>query len=219
MTAVAAATEAQDDGAATVFRKTFDTYNAPARIVSLGLYYPVAQVMDATGALRFVREGGDVGYSAASVAQIRQAVRWTKWINELNKGRKWVLTRLFERLDPMLEDGVALAVVPSHDPFNADPPTRQLARLLAAGGEGRVDATGCLVRHTRIKRVVFGGPSYRGLHRQTIAVNDLERVAGRNVLLLDDIAKSGASLRACEELLYEAGARRVQTLALGRVAR
>src|SRR3712207_8788332 len=46
--------------------------------------------------------------------------RSTRWINEMNRGRKWVLTRLFERLDPLLEEGIALAVVPSHDPFQDD---------------------------------------------------------------------------------------------------
>ena len=25
-----------------------------------------------------------------------------------------------------------------------------------------MDATGCLVRHTKIKRIVYGGPSYLG---------------------------------------------------------
>jgi predicted amidophosphoribosyltransferase len=44
-----------------------------------------------------------------------------------------------------------------------------------------------------------------------------ELVAGHDVLLLDDIAKSGASLRACEEMLLEAGASLVQMLALGRL--
>jgi len=37
------------------------------------------------------------------------------------------------------------------------------------------------------------------------------------VLLLDDIAKSGASLMACRELLLGAGAETVQAMALGRV--
>lgn len=198
-----------------LFVPAFDQYNAPGRIVTLGSYYPVTQVMNATGALRYLRERGESGYAAADVTQMHEAVQWTRWINELNRGRRWVLKRLFERLDPMLEKDIAVAVVPSHDPFQDTPPIRELARMLAANE--RIDATGCLVRHTKIKRIVYGGPSYRSLHRQTISVVDAPLLRERNVLLLDDIAKSGASLRACAEILDEAGARQVQPMALGRV--
>jgi len=204
------------DGVSQVFTPAFARHNEPGRIVALGGYYPTAQVMDATGALRYIGEGGETGYSAADVTTMRGAVQWTKWINDLNKGRKWVRERLFERLDPMLEPGIALATVPSHDPFADTPPIRLLAHSLAASG-GRVDATGCLVRHTKIKRIVWGGPSYRSLHRQTISVERADLIVGRTVLLLDDITKSGASLRACAELLRAAGAQTVQMMALGRV--
>ena len=56
-----------------------------------------------------------------------------------------------------------------------------------------------------------------GLHRDTIRVEDAGRVAGRDVLLLDDIARSGASLRSCRQVLLEAGAATVQAVAVGRV--
>ena len=117
----------------------------------------------------------------------------------------------------MLEPGIGIAIVPSHDPWTIDTPTRELARQLVGLEPSRIDATGCLVRHTRIKRIVFGGPSSRALHRATIRVEQPELVAGRRVLLLDDIAKSGQSLIACRRMLYEAGAARVQMAALGRV--
>ncbi len=52
---------------------------------------------------------------------------------------------------------------------------------------------------------------------QTVEVEHQELVEGRQVLLLDDIAKSGASLMACRELLRDAGAETVQAMALGRV--
>jgi uncharacterized membrane protein YkvA (DUF1232 family) len=191
-----------------------DQGSAPGRLVTLGDYYGTAQLLDARGALNFadqhgpsaVREqrqqSGDGGYSAArrplSLAQMRDAARWTQTINALNAGRKWALLRLFERLDPMIEAEVAIAVVPPHDPFGDPPAIRRLAQMLARcdGPVPRVDATGCLVRHTPIRRITFGGPSYRSLHRQTIAVAEPSLVAGRSVLLLDDVARSGASLRA-----------------------
>lgn len=203
-----------------VFTQAFDErHDAPGRtaserIVTFGDYFPVAQALDATGALRYIREGGQTGYNAGA---LRAGMGWTRWINALNQNRKWARERLFDKLDPLLEDGIAIAVVPSHDPFADETPIRLLARRLAAGGAERVDATGCLVRHTKIKRIVWGGPSYRGLHRQTISVVDPDLVEGRSVLLLDDIVRSGASLRTCAEMLAEAGAAFVQPVALGKV--
>jgi phosphoribosylpyrophosphate synthetase len=73
------------------------------------------------------------------------------------------------------------------------------------------------VRHMTIRRITFGGPSTKALHRQTIRVENPHRVEGKRVLLLDDITKSGASLLACREMLYEAGATLVQAMALGKV--
>jgi hypothetical protein len=209
----------QNQGKATppgVFRSGWDAYNRPGRIVTFGPYLAANRLLEAHGQLRYALES-QAGYQAVPSGDLRRAVRWTRWITALNDDRRWPIDRLFERIDPALEEGVALAVVPSHDPFLDDPPIRRLARRLAENG-ARIDATGCLVRHTKIRRIVWGGPSYRALHRDTIALHDPELVAGRRVLLLDDVAKSGASLRACEELLYEAGAAFVQMLALGRVS-
>jgi hypothetical protein len=200
-----------------IFRVTEAQYNQPDRIVTFGPYLPNTQVMDANGALRYIREGGETGYDTGQVTDMRRALRWTRWVNALNDGRKWAQVRLFERLDAMLEENIALVVVPSHNPYQTDTPIRQLAQRLAETGS-RVDATGCLIRQTRIKRISYGGPSYRNLHRQTIAVVGPERIAGLPVLLLDDIARSGASLRACREMLYEAGASLVQPVALARVS-
>ncbi|GAB4459773.1 MAG: hypothetical protein OHK0029_22830 [Armatimonadaceae bacterium] len=199
-----------------VFRPEHRRYHLPRRIGSLGPYLPTTQVMDATGALRYIREGNDTGYSTGSVTEMERAVRWTRWVNALNAGRKWARQRLFERLDALLDTDIALITVPSHDPFHTDPPIRDLAKLLAET-PSRTDATRCLIRHTKIKRISYGGPSYRTLHRETIRVENIDLFAGRSVLLLDDIVRSGASLRTCEELLYEAGAAFVQSFALGRV--
>lgn len=72
------------------------------------------------------------------------------------------------------------------------------------------------MRHTTIRRIIYGGPSTRALHRQTIQVEEGALVQGQRVLLLDDITKSGASLVACREMLQEVGAEMVQALALGK---
>lgn len=208
--------ELQEQHFLSVFRPGFERYHQPRRIVTFGPYFPVRQSLSARGELRYVREQAATGYGAPEAREIERGLKWTKWVNALNAGRKWALKRLAEGLDARLEEGIAVTVVPSHDPFQTETPLRELAKQLAADGR-RIDATGCLVRHTKIRRIVWGGPSYRALHRETIRLERPERVAGRAVLLLDDITHSGASLRACEEMLYEAGAVLVQSAALGRV--
>ncbi len=45
------------------------------------------------------------------------------------------------------------------------------------------------------------------------------RLAGRPVILIDDVMTSGATLAACTEALHNAGTRRVNTLVLARVAK
>lgn len=191
-----------------IFTAGGEQYNRPEKIVTLGHYYAQGR---SAAAQKSVREGR-AGYNAG---RVYENAGWTRLINALNGERQWPLKRLYAVLDPLLLPGIALAVVPPHRAFQAFWPLRTLAQTLAANG--RVDATSCLVRHTTIRRILYGGPSTRALHTQTIQVEDPERVAGRRVLLLDDIAKSGASLVACRELLLEAGAETVQAMALGRV--
>lgn len=199
-----------------VFSEAFRERENLSKIVTLGDYLAVRKTLDARGMLRYVKEGGESGYSAWELKEVDAAVKWTRWIDALNAGRRWPITRLFEKLDPWLAPGIAIVIVPSHDPFRTEPPLRELAQKLAAVGE-RVDATGCLVRHTKIQRITYGGPSFTQLHEETIRVEQESRFFGQPVLLLDDIAKSGATLRACRRLLLDAGATEVQMLALGKV--
>lgn len=197
-----------------VFLPDWPQYNKPARIVTLGHYYPKDQFGMASNVVRETRSGYSVNAPAEERA-VRQNLGWTQLVNGLNEERQWPLKRLFAILDPMLEPHLAIAVVPTHLAYQAFWPMRALAKQLAQNE--RIDATSCLVRHTTIRRITFGGPSTKALHRETIRVENPHLISGRRVLLLDDIAKSGASLMACREMLIEAGATLVQAMALGRV--
>jgi predicted amidophosphoribosyltransferase len=186
------------------------------RILSLGWYLPSKSQLDVTGMLRFARSGRDTGYRAGEIRDLVAATRHTRAIDALNRGRKWALKQFTEQLDRLLAENITIVVVPGHTPFGDDPPLRELGRALCLESR-RADGTGCLMRTEKIRRISYGGPSYRQLHRDTIEVRQPELLRDRPVLLLDDIVKSGASLRACRELLDEHGATEVQALALGRV--
>ena len=200
-----------------VFSDAFQHRENLSKIVTLGDYLAVRKTLDARGMLNYVKEGGESGYNARELKEVEAAVSWTRWIDALNDGRRWPITRLFEKLDPMLAPGIVITIAPSHDPFRTLP-LRELAARLAGSGD-RIDATECLVRHTKIQRITYGGPSFVQLHEETIRVEGETRFFGKPVLLLDDIARSGATLRACQRLLLDTGAAEVQMLALGRVWR
>jgi phosphoribosylpyrophosphate synthetase len=188
------------------------------KIVTLGDYLPVRKVLDAHGVLRVVREGGTTGYSAREIIDLEAAKKHTRRIDALSKDRKWPQKSFAAQLQKMLAENIAIVIVPSHDPFRTDPPIRQLAQMLTLNSPTRLDATMCLVRHTKIRRITYGGPSFVHLHQETICVEHGELLQDRSVLLLDDIAKSGASLKACRRLLLDHGAAEVQMLALGRAS-
>ena len=203
-----------------VFRPEAAERNRSRNIVTLGTYLRAADTLEAHGRARFVREAG-AAYSTGSVdtgtiEDNRADLAHTRLVAAMNAGRVWARKRFVEWLDPLLEPGIAVCVVPPHDPFTPEPPLRLLAQALAARN-GRTDATACLVRHTAIRRIVFGGASTVAIHRESMRVDSPELIQGRTVLLLDDVAKSGVSLLTCRMLLLEAGAGRVQAVALGRV--
>lgn len=203
----------------TVFRAEYAERNRPERIVTFGAYLRVAQSLETHGKIRYVREAGvPYGVTRTEVRADHEKLEHSRLVAALNRGRKWARERFVRWLDPLLETGIAIAIVPCHDPFQTDPPLRLLAQELVDAAEGRTDATEVLVRRTAIQRIVYGGPSTPELHRETIRVESPRLVKGRAVLLLDDIVKSGSSLRTCRDLLYESGASVVQAVALGRVS-
>ncbi len=207
------------DTTTAVFREPYAGRNRPERIVTFGAFLRVARTLETHGKLRYVRETGAV-YGAAARAEVADdsaKLEHTRLVEALNRGRKWARERFVRWLDPLLEANIAVAIVPSHDAFNTEWPLRDLARAIVAAAPERTDATEVLVRHTTIRRIVYGGPSTPELHRETIRVESPNLVAGRAVFLLDDITKSGMSLRTCRDLLYESGATLVQAVALARV--
>jgi len=122
-------------------------------------------------------------------------------------------------IDPLLQDDVYLARVPSHAPGKQLTGIRVVAEEIVAREDGRVDATACLERIYKIAKKSTGGDRSLEVDLNSIRVSEPELIKEKKVLVIDDVTTSGNSLRACRELLLQAGAKRVKMLALGKTVR
>lgn len=119
-----------------------------------------------------------------------------------------------EMLDAMLHSGILIVTVPSHDPAKTGGGLASIIARLSASGK-RTNGSGVLIRTTKIQKLAHGGARAVDVHLASVAVANVPLVKGRDVLLLDDVKKTGHSLEACRSLLLQAGAKSVQCAALG----
>lgn len=144
---------------------------------------------------------------------------------KLKYSRKVALSRTMARyMAPMLDaaDDALLVPVPLHRArlwqrgFNQSTlVARQLAKT--TGREARND----LLRRQRRTRPLKGmGASQRRREvARAFAVARPEAVAGREIVLVDDVLTTGSTAEACARTLLQAGAARVQLLCFARVIR
>lgn len=139
----------------------------------------------------------------------------TSMIGILKYASSQAVDHFVAQLDPMLRNDFPIAIVPSSNPSSSVNGMRMLVQKLASSG--RYDATSCLRRHTHIwpSHIDVESRNNPSRHLGSIGVMDRTVIAGRVVLLLDDIARTGTSLLSCRTLLIQAGAREVICLALG----
>jgi hypothetical protein len=136
-------------------------------------------------------------------------------ILDLKEAKPAAVAYFLERIGPELAAKIAIAVVPSHDPAKLAGGLGMLAAELARAGN-RTDASPCLVRTTKIDKLAHGGDRSVDVHLRSIVVMHPELVKGRDVLLLDDVMRTGNSLIACRKLLLDSGARFVECAAIGK---
>ena len=77
-------------------------------------------------------------------------------------------------------------------------------------------APGALIRARETKSQVGLSPVERQENMQDAFRSDTHLVAGRTVLLLDDVVTTGATLKACADALLSSGARAVYALTIAR---
>lgn len=106
----------------------------------------------------------------------------------------------------------AVAVVPSSKP-EKDSGIKAIAQALAKS-KNIVDATSCLVRHTQIASHREGVIRTVDTHLKSISLNFSNLLHEKNVLLLDDVRTTGASLQACQEILEKASPTSIASIAL-----
>jgi hypothetical protein len=137
-------------------------------------------------------------------------------ILDLKSGYPAAVTYFHPIIDPELLDEIAISVVPGHDPSKAAGGLAALADALTQNNL-RINASSCLFRNQKIAKLAHGGDRSLDIHRQTVAVREKHLIQGQDVLLLDDVTKTGNSLIACRQHLLDAGARSVQCVAIGKV--
>ncbi|UOQ43390.1 hypothetical protein MUN89_15890 [Halobacillus salinarum] len=138
-------------------------------------------------------------------------------ILDVKEGKLNGINYFYEKINPKLIEGIPLSYVPSSNSENKNSGIRKLVQKLASNN--RVDATNCLDRHQTIQKAALGGPRNEQVHYNSIKVVNHKLIINKEVLLIDDITTTGTSLRACKNLLLQAGARQVFTLALGKTKR
>ena len=151
-----------------------------------------------------------------------KARRFSETVLEFKDGSQAMRLRFAAEIDLLLGSGFTVTVVPPHAiTYRPNGEVIQEMALIgswlaAVPGQSRSDGTSCLVRHTPVPKKSFGGERDLAMELSTVKVERPHLIAGREVLLLDDVYTSGVSSEACCRLLMEAGALRVKTLVLGR---
>lgn len=143
--------------------------------------------------------------------------KFGKLILDLKENKKEAINYFSEIIDPLLECGISIAVVPPHGKEEIETGIKSLAINLTI--KNRRDATNCLVRIKDINKLSHGGDRSIKIHLESIQINDKEKIEEQPVLLMDDIATSENSVLACKKILEDNRALVIGCLVLGKTTK
>lgn len=140
---------------------------------------------------------------------------YSNQILRLKDNLDWAVQRFYDQLSPLIiAKELCFCYVPSSTKEKRNTGIRRLAMKLAALHQ-RTDATACLIRTKTIPKAALGGERSREIQLDSLIINQATLIAGKTVILLDDVTTTGTSMEACRDLLLVAGAKTVYCLALG----
>ena len=125
---------------------------------------------------------------------------------------KEIIQIIFKNVDDLICKNIVICTIPSHDPANINNGINQLVNLLA--NSGRIDGSKFLVRTKKIEKKGTGGDRNTSVDLNSIVANNSMVFRNKAILLLDDVATTGNSMKACTEILLKNGAKRVSKLAI-----
>lgn len=137
-------------------------------------------------------------------------------IIDLKDGKASAIVYFSNILDDLLADNITVCIVPSSS-HNRNPGVLKLSKSIIVNK--RVDATSCLHRYNEVQALAAGGSRVISVHLNSIRAENKHLIQGKEVLLLDDVLTTGNSLKACSNLLYDCGVKKVRCIVLGKTTR
>lgn len=179
-------------------KKTAQSYDLTSYIICLVRYHPY-------------RDGKNPHFDDTSGLLIDLKERKPKAIEAFTQ-------MIEEKAHAVVDNHWPIAVVPPHDPDDPESGIQIVAQRLIERNE-HPDATDCLYRAEFVPpQASNSGRRSRADHRESLDVQGSPRINQKTVLLLDDITTTGQSMEVAKRLLLQAGAAKVQCLAIGRTS-
>jgi predicted amidophosphoribosyltransferase len=148
----------------------------------------------------------------------RARTDWARRIIQLKHGDDQAVEYFADWVKEVMPAGAVIVPVPSARAGREDYGVAKLAAKVARE-VGGIDGSDCLCRFESMPKVTGGGARCERIHFDSIEVRHAERFIGRQVVLLDDVITTGATVGACKFLLLNEGAASVKTAVLARAVR
>lgn len=138
--------------------------------------------------------------------------RSKKFLIDFKNGYNDTVQSVFEQLKPHLNNAsFSICAVPPHNAYwqGNDGPhklARKIVQSMSAGNKQVIDATDCVVRTKNAKPRKLGGNID---FKDTLIINNIDKIKDRDVLLIDDVYTQGETIGYIENLLKTNGAGKV----------